>query len=165
MEIHYWQLAIFLLTSCEIWNEKKIKYGKWLERTKNTAQIITLKDILLGKIKLDPVVGCLASHYLKIKKKLLNSFGKILSKKMKQTHSFRKVSIYSECTGTVDFFKCMEQFIFRDRLLTRIIKSIICFIKFIKEIIFRYFYHSKCYTCYMFWPLIFASMSTNENFI
>lgn len=105
------------------------------------------------------------SHYLKIKKKLLNSFGKIFSKKMKQTHSFRKVSIYSECTGTVDFFKCMEQFIFRDRLLTRIIKSIICFIKFIKEIIFRYFYHSKCYTCYMFWPLIFASMSTNENFI
>jgi hypothetical protein len=37
------------------------------------------------------------------KKKLLNSFGKILSKKMKQTHSFWKVSIYSRCTSTVDF--------------------------------------------------------------
>jgi hypothetical protein len=163
LEIHYWQLAIFLLTSCEIWNEKKIKYGKWLERTKNTAQIITLKDILLGKIKLDPVVGCLASLIIwKLKKNCLTLLAKFLAKKW---NSFRKVSIYSECTGTVDFFKCMEQFIFRDRLLTRIIKSIICFIKFIKEIIFRYFYHSKCYTCYMFWPLIFASMSTNENFI
>lgn len=97
------------------------------------------------------------SPYLKIKQKLLDSWPNFEQKNeayplfLESQYLFR---MYRYCW----FFKCMEQFIFRTRLLTRIIKSINCFIKFIKEIIFRYFYHSKCYTCYMFWPLIFASV-------